>query len=221
MLHQSSPKGETIVITSMITKKDIGLVAFIGACFALLAIPILTNIGVLASVRVVGVIGAMIVVALGAVVALWVASRIAKKIPVVFQLAKFAAVGAFNTFLDWGILNILISVFAIATGVWFSVFKGISFIVASIGSYLWNKYWTFESAGKVNAREFGKFFTVSVIGAVLNIGIASAIVAWVPAFGQINPVQWANIAAAIATIVSLVWNFIGYKFLVFIKRGEN
>jgi len=205
----------------MVRLKDYGLVALIGACFALFSVPIFSNIQTRVEFSLPLVLGLMVGASLFAVVALWVASLIAKRIPVILQVAKFSAVGAFNTFLDWGILNILIAAFSIATGAWFSVFKGVSFIVANAGSYFWNKYWTFQSQERASAREFGKFFSVSVIGAVLNVGVASAIVAWVHAFGQVNPIQWANVAAVVATVISLVWNFVGYKFLVFTSKSRK
>lgn len=205
----------------MATKKDFSLVAIIGACFAIFSVPILKNIGLISSVNVFAVFVAALAVALCAVIALWLAALIARRIPVIFQVAKFAAVGAFNTFLDWGILNLLIALSGVAAGIWFSVFKGCSFLVANSGSYFWNKYWTFQNKDRASVGEFGKFFLVSVIGAVINIGVASLIVNGIDPLWSLSAPQWANVGAALATVVSLVWNFVGYKFLVFIKRDGS
>jgi len=38
-----------------------------------------------------------------------------------------------------------------------------------------------------------------------------------PRFG-IGEKGWANIAAIVATAVSILWNFVGYKFIVFKKK---
>jgi hypothetical protein len=32
-----------------------------------------------------------------------------------------------------------------------------------------------------------------------------------------TPARWANIGLAMGTLLALVWNFIGYKFIVFKK----
>ena len=154
--------------------------------------------------------------------ALFVAELISRSIPVVLQFVKFMAIGSLNTLLDLGVLNLLILITVIASGYWYSVFKAISFIVANINSYFWNKHWTFSSGKSATIREFGKFFTVSVIGFAINIGIASFIVNIVGAPAGFSPAEWANVGAIIATLAVLLWNFLGYKFLVFKNvRGEN
>ncbi|TAK95786.1 GtrA family protein [Patescibacteria group bacterium] len=201
-----------------VNKKDYFLIAFIGFSFGLFSVPILKNIQLpFITLNVTTVLGIMVFFVLFAILALWIASLIAKKIPLVLQFAKFAAAGAFNSFLDWGVLNILIALTGIATGFGFSGFKGISFIVANISSYFWNKYWTFGSQDAGNMKtEAGKFFLVSVIGLAINIGMASLIVNGFHVQGM-SPERWANIGALAATLISLIWNFFGYKLWVFKK----
>ena len=74
----------------------------------------------------------------------YVAHLIGKKIPVLFQLAKFVLVGALNTFVDLGILNLLLVIFAVSAGWFYSLFKALSFICSVVNSYFWNKFWTYE-----------------------------------------------------------------------------
>ncbi len=201
-----------------LNKKDYFLVSFIGISFALFSIPILKNINLpFLPVNVTTVIILVLFFALFANLALWIASLIGRKIPVAFQFAKFGAVGAFNTFLDWGILNFFIALTGIAAGGGYSLFKGISFIVANASSYLWNKHWTFGSRESATAQELGKFFGVSLIGVLINIGLASFIVNGLSAPVEFSPERWANVGALIATAASLFWNFIGYKLWVFKK----
>lgn len=203
---------------TLLTKRDYLLVSFIGVSFALFSIPILNNIQLpffKVSVPNIFILAVALVVLANA--ALFAASIIGRKIPVIFQFAKFSAVGAFNTFLDWGILNLLMAIFGIAAGIGFTIFKGISFIVANISSYLWNKHWTFGSQEKTTAQEFGKFFGVSVVGMIINMGIASIVVNVIGPQGGMSPEQWANIGALLATVASLIWNFVGYKIWVFKK----
>lgn len=137
------------------------------------------------------------------------------------QAGKFILVGILNTLIDLGVLNLLMFVTNIASGLWFSVFKGISFITAVINSYILNRAWTFKGVGQENkGKEFLQFFIVSLVGFGINVGVASLVVNVIA--GQIaclgfSPKIWANVGAISATFCSMVWNFIGYKFLVFKK----
>lgn len=205
----------------MVTKKDYFLVSIIGILFGLLSLPVLKNVKLFSG----GVdFGKAVLIILGffilANIALWVASIISRRIPVIMEIAKFAAIGGLNTLLDLGVLNVLIIFTGIATGYQYSLFKGISFVAANINSYFWNKHWTFNSQNAGNVKEFAEFFAVSIIGLGINIGIASFVVNFFSAPAGISPELWANIGAISATLVSLVWNFIGYKVVVF-KKNEK
>lgn len=163
---------------------------------------------------------------------IFVAYTISKKIAVIYEVAKFVLVGGLNTLVDWGILSfiiftaknsgistnkILFEVFSI-TIIYYTIFKAISFIVATTNSYIWNKFWTFKrKATERVGKEFLQFLIVSIIGFLINVGIASFVFKFISPVAGFNDDQWALIAAAIATVVSLTWNFIGYKFIVFEK----
>jgi putative flippase GtrA len=201
-------------------KKDYFLAAFIGVSFGFFSIPILKNIDLPFLTLNVGLYAALIVFfAVFALIAIWIASLIGRKIPVIFQFAKFAAVGAFNSFFDWGIMNLLIAFSGITGGIGYAVFKGISFLFATIGSYFWNKYWTFEKKTESSGKETGSFILVSVIGLLINIALASSVVYLfsTPDATQVDLKRLANIGAVSATVASLIWNFLGYKFIVFKK----
>lgn len=164
---------------------------------------------------------------------LYLASIISKKIKVAYEVAKFILVGGLNTLVDWGVLsflifafkrsginsdNVLFEVFSI-TIILFTLLKATSFIIATINSYIWNKLWTFKKKTTEKlGREFIQFITVSIIGFLINVGIASSIFKFIPAIGGLNIEQWAIIAAAIASAISMAWNFVGYKFIVFNKK---
>src|SRR3989344_4432843 len=91
--------------------------------------------------------------------------------PFVFQFGKFFVVGLSNTFLDLGVLNFLIYLTNVTHGVYFAVFKAVSFTCAVINSFLWNKYWTFQKQGN-----FFLFLVVVLASALLNVGWASYMV---------------------------------------------
>ncbi|MDX1608375.1 MAG: GtrA family protein [Candidatus Spechtbacterales bacterium] len=156
-----------------------------------------------------------IVLPILSVAGLYAAYFLARFIKIAYQGAKFALVGALNTFLDLGVLNLFILLTGVSAGTLFSVFKGVSFIIAALNSYAWNKWWTFESKKEKIGQEFTQFMVVSVIGFFLNVGTASFMVNIVgPQFG-LEPAPWASVGALVGTIVVFIWNFVGYKFWVF------
>lgn len=141
-----------------------------------------------------------------------------------YQLGKFVLVGGLNFLLDLGILNLLIFLTSIASGWLFSLFKGASFIIAVVNSYLLNKFWTFkkqavpEQSVQQTGKEFMTFVAVSLIGMGLNNLVASALVNWVGPQWGVAESLWANIGAIAAGFISMFWNFVGYKFFVFKKK---
>lgn len=132
----------------------------------------------------------------------------------IFQFAKFFVVGGLNTFMDLGILNILIYLTNITAGFYFSVFKGVSFVVTVVNSFFWNKYWTFQKSGN-----FFLFFLVVFGSFLLNVGIASFMVNTIGVVDGFSAKQWDNIAALSSLVLVLTWNFLGMKYIVFKKRS--
>lgn len=152
------------------------------------------------------------------IVCLWIAYFIGKKYFFIFQGAKFLLIGVLGTLIDLGVLNILIWISGISSGLFFPVLKAISFVIANCNKYVGHKFWVFEKNGMDGAKkEFGKFFLVSLGGLIINVTTASLIVNLVkPQFG-LSEAIWANIGGIIAALATVIWNFLGYKFLVFKK----
>lgn len=150
--------------------------------------------------------------------AMLVAYLFKDRLLIIYQIVKFGLVGALNTFIDIGILNGLILLTSIASGSPFIIFKGISFCFAAVNSYFWNKHWTFEKKDSIFASgEFIKFFQVTFIGFLINVGTASLIVNIIgPQYG-IGEKTWSTVGALIAVFVGFLWNFFGSKFIVFKK----
>jgi len=151
-------------------------------------------------------------------VALFLASLVARWIKVVYQFAKFAAVGTLNSFIDFGIVNLLIAIFGVATGIAFSIFKAISFLFATTNSFFWNKFWTFDSKGGDTTKQAIQFYVIAGIGLLVNVGVATLVNGARPATAAVN--LWANFAVLCGIFASFIWNFLGYKFIVF-KRPEE
>ncbi|PJA84120.1 MAG: hypothetical protein CO145_02235 [Candidatus Nealsonbacteria bacterium CG_4_9_14_3_um_filter_37_13] len=196
-------------------KIDIILALVIGEVIAWFFYGILKNLGF--EIRFLGLI-LVIFFPILALLGIWIAWLLGKKFLWIFQAAKFLLIGALATLVDLGVLNLLIWISGLAAGLPFSIFKGISFIVATCSKYLGDKFWAFEKMEKIGiGKEFNQFFIVTLIGLGINIGAASLIVNVAgPQFGLTEKI-WANIGAILAAFVSAVWNFLAYKFIVFKK----
>ena len=133
-----------------------------------------------------------------------------------FQFAKFVEIGVLNTLIDFGVLNLLVQITGITGGWDIAPLNAISFSCAVINSYFWNKIWTFETkegSGKV----FLQFLAVSIVGTIINTGIIVAGTGlFAPLFG-LSSGLWMNMVKLAATMISMIWNFIGYKYIVFKK----
>jgi putative flippase GtrA len=212
-----------------IAKKDLYFAVFAGFLIGLLFLPVLKNAkpDLYEHFFYTSIPFFLIATPLGLVIAY----EISKKISFIWQLGKFGISGILNVLVDMGVLSLLTFFFRnnfqieanslIFSGITFlsfySVYKSISFIIANINSYYWNKYWTFDQNADKKKSEFIQFFIVSLLGFFINVFVASL------AFHIANPTnitqqgQWEIIGAAIGSIVGLAWNFIGYKFIVFKK----
>jgi len=191
-------------------KKNLLIAVVAGLLVGVLTIPTVNNLPLPSGLVAVGTFKVALALGFLTVVGYAVAEFIGKWVSVFHQIGKFAVVGVLNTVLDFAVLNLLISWSGISTGGPASIYKGISFTVAVINSYFWNKYWTFNFKGKVS-REFLQFFLISLIGFGINVGAFSFVVNVVGNGGAL----WANIGALAGTIAAFVWNFLGYKFIVF------
>ena len=147
--------------------------------------------------------------------ALWVASVLGKWHPVVYQFAKFAAVGTLNTFINSGILNLQSLFFGITSGPLISVSAAVSFLAATTNSFFWNKFWTFGGAqSKSRAEEAVKFYFISIGGLALDVGAVYAVVNYLRP-EVVSPQIWLNVGGLAGVAASFLWNFFGYKYIVF------
>ena len=164
-------------------------------------------------------IGVFIGFVILAPLALLILSYLGKFIPVLYQFGKFASVGVLNTFVDIGVLNL--EILALGTpGAWtYRIFKAVSFFAATTNSFLWNKFWTFDSHEPANPAQTVKFYAVAVVGFFLNVGLASYVFSGVARPEGISLNLWANIGAIAGVAAAFVWDFLGYKYFVFKKTA--
>lgn len=145
---------------------------------------------------------------------MFVANLIGKSLPIIWQVAKFALVGILNTAIDFGALNFLIARTGVVSGPLIILLNATSFSVAVLNSFYWNREWVFGEGKKSN---FMTFFAVTLIGLAINTGIVFGLTTFVPPILVNSDTLWANFAKVLATGLSLVWNFMGYRLIVFKK----
>ncbi|GAC1414057.1 MAG: hypothetical protein NVSMB66_6940 [Candidatus Doudnabacteria bacterium] len=136
------------------------------------------------------------------------------------QIYRFIVVGVINTGIDLIVLNILIVLSGKGKeGVYYTVFKSISFLVSVTASFFMNKYWTFVGEGKNSEiLELSEFAIISLIGFVINVGVATLIIKFISPLPVLAK-YWPSVAALGGTAIGLIWNFFGYKYVVFEKKS--
>ena len=153
---------------------------------------------------------------------LWLAYSVGKKLLFVFQAAKYFLIGIFVTVVDLKLFELLLWIFSLfAIPVVFItpiISKGISFLISTYIKYWGNKHWTFEKSGKEGiGQEFFQFVIVTVVGLGLDVGSFFYFVKIMgPQLGASEDV-WIKLSVILAALVAAVWNFLGYKFMVFKK----
>ncbi len=201
-----------------ISKKDIFISILVGVFTALVWIGVFMRLGTFEALGWGWMLrGLLVVVPVVYVVGLYLGLWLSRRWFFFKSFARYVMVGFLNSGVDFAVFNLLMFLMKIENGFFISVFKTISFAVAVTNSYFWNKYWAFEagSSSEKKTTEFAKFLLVNIIGAFLNVGITSAIVFIIsPQFG-FSQLAWNNLAAVAATSVALIWNFIGFRLIVF------
>ena len=66
-------------------------------------------------------------------------------------------------------------------------------------------------------QEYFVFIFITAVGLAINATLLVLFTRFVPPQFGLNQELWTNIAKALATGVSLMWNFAGYKFILFKK----
>ena len=196
---------------------DLIKATIIGALVGLLVQPILTTTihgGVSMGIRVIVFFVALVLAPLALAILGW----LGKWIPVLYQFGKFAAVGTLNSFVDFGVLNLELLAIP-APGAWtYRILKSISFLAGTTNSFFWNKFWTFDSREPASVGQTVKFYAVAVVGFFLNVAIASYVFSNITAPASFSPALWANVGALCGILVVFIWNFLGYKYIVFKKE---
>ncbi len=122
------------------------------------------------------------------------------------EFFKFALVGVLNTAIDIGIYTLLTrSAYFFHRHLLFA--KAISFVCATISSFIFNRSWTFERQGKIMMAEIIRFYSTVGSAIFINLGVVYIVHTRL----HINDL----IAVVAATLTTIMWNYLFSKFWVF------
>ena len=184
----------------IINKKDIIFAAICGLLVSWLAMDFLGRLGLIF----------VIIFPILSVLGLWLTTFWGKKFKFVDEAGRFFLVGAFADVIDIKVYQLLFFVLPFSTFI-----KAISFLVATLIKYWWNKGWAFFKEGaesKHTPKEILLFFGVTLIGLLLNV---ASFYFFDKIETGLEPKLWTEVSIILAALVAAVWNFLGYKFLVF------
>lgn len=128
------------------------------------------------------------------------------------KLFAFGCVGGIGFAVDAGILSLLVNVGG--ANVYLS--RCVSFATAVFVTWFLNRTWVFKQDAHIardKRREYLSYFTVQSIGALLNLGVFSLLIATHPAL-QSYPV----IPLAFGSAIAMFFNYMGSHFWVFRSR---
>ena len=128
---------------------------------------------------------------------------------------RFGVIGGFNTILDFGLLFAFSSFFGVPRG----FANVLSTSVAFVFSFFANKRYTFKSSDKENVvRQMVLFTIVTLFGLWVIQGLIIHFLSPVIAsFGFSSELALLG-SKLVATIASLVWNYLLYSRVVFVKH---
>jgi putative flippase GtrA len=125
------------------------------------------------------------------------------------QAVKFGAVGILNTAIDLGLYFVLTR--WLGLGGLPVVAKSISYTAGILNSFLWNKFWTFQSRAGTWATLI-PFILTALVGLGINAGTLQLCLKTfhLPEL----------VALGLATLITLFWNFVISKFIIFKESSQ-
>lgn len=209
-----------IVILYMLTQLDYKIGALIGFFVGIFGMIVLANVGFK---NMTVILALPWLTAIMFTIGVIIGGRLARRMPIFGQITKFAAVGFLNTAIDFGILNGLSLLTGIAHGLVLGGVNVPGFVVAMFNGYFWNKFWVFpnRNTGQGLFADFPKFLAVSIGGLLVNTIVVVAITGILGSLLGADEKLVLNAAKLCATLASMIWNFVGYKFIVFRKKDAT
>lgn len=127
------------------------------------------------------------------------------------ELSSFVVVGAIGFIVDAAILSALVQA---ADWSHYSA-RAVSFAAAVTVTWYLNRRWVFAPTSN-RTREYGSYFGVQTIGAIINLGAYALAIAVVPALGR-----WPVLPLAIGSALAMLFNYSAARHWVFAPAAER
>ena len=133
------------------------------------------------------------------------------------RFLKFSFVGVTGTIVDFGVMNLMSLVFHLPL-LWA---QAISFTIAVVNNFLWNRYWTYpDSRSKRAPQQLIQFVLINLVGILvrtpliswLNNLILKALNNAAIRLPVENFVISQNAALAVSILIILFWNFFANRY---------
>ncbi len=140
------------------------------------------------------------------------------------RFLKFAVVGVIGAVVDFGSFNLMFAPMTAAldgnVSTATTIASSISFILAILSNFIWNRYWTYpESRSKSIRRQFVQFFLVNLTGILPRAIIVrlsttpftQLVENFVPF--DLDAIRLgANLAVALSVGIVMFWNFFANRY---------
>lgn len=136
------------------------------------------------------------------------------------QFIRFVLVGCANTAIDVITLNALLWVLPTNNAALIVLANSIAYTAGAINSFLLNRYWTFQRAGRPAIYEARRFAVVTLGGIACN-DVLLAILSGITHPGAINLTLWINIAKVISIGGTVLISYILMRLWVFAHRSSG
>lgn len=136
------------------------------------------------------------------------------------RIVRFGVVGFSGFCVDFGVTGLFRAFFEGLASLFVLnyISTGFGFCAGATSNYILNRRWTWRSDNPNVAREFAKFFGVSLIG----LGIHYVVLAFCLGLAGLEFGSWVDnywTSKLVATAVVMVWNFLANNFYTF--RGQR
>ncbi|PIR89076.1 MAG: hypothetical protein COU07_03225 [Candidatus Harrisonbacteria bacterium CG10_big_fil_rev_8_21_14_0_10_40_38] len=131
------------------------------------------------------------------------------------QITRYLIIGIPNAAIDFGFVNLASYIFNTYKGPLIIPINFGGFFFATLNSYFMNKFWNFQDGEKTNPKQMSVFFGVAAVGAIVNTAILYLLTTFIPLDEVVGKEIWLNVAKLFATVIQIILNFVGYKFVVF------